>query len=459
MSEGLHSGGGDGRRLSLSFASPEDFAAEYRRNVAKGGAFVPTNVGFELRETVRVCLELAWRSETVELEAEIVHVVPRELAGAGATPGVAVQFLLPASQLRLRLSRIAEEAAVQAASPDPAQRFFEDVDLGDPTDPEPSDTTLAADLSPETTDPSARALETSEGLYTKVGQRTARAPREAARVKLLLRTPDGEREGYTRDISRSGVLVSADGSDVPVGTRVGLRFTHPFSAEAFDIEGVVARHVEGEGTVAALGIHFEVARDREAEVALFLHDLSSADHARRLGGIRGAVPPNGIADLLQGLGKSAPSGTLTIQRRGEEACVAFEDGGLRYSRLGALAGVKALARILSWRDGTFEFHAHVDPLADEGPPAPLEGEILKAAIAMDEAMRSQAAPDPAAQVRLRNPPGAGEREALGNVELAVLDLAEASFTVRRILDVIPDSDARIQNALLTLHERGFIHFS
>ena len=46
--------------------------------------------------------------------------------------------------------------------------------------------------------------------------------------------------------------------------------------------------------------------------------------------------------------------------------------------------------------------------------------------------------------------------ALGKTEEAVLDLAAAGFTVRRILDVIPEDDAQVSAALLALCERGIL---
>jgi hypothetical protein len=46
--------------------------------------------------------------------------------------------------------------------------------------------------------------------------------------------------------------------------------------------------------------------------------------------------------------------------------------------------------------------------------------------------------------------------ALAKTEEAVLDLAAAGFTVRRILDVIPEDDAQVSAALLALVERGVL---
>ena len=45
---------------------------------------------------------------------------------------------------------------------------------------------------------------------------------------------------------------------------------------------------------------------------------------------------------------------------------------------------------------------------------------------------------------------------IGKTEQAVLELAAAGFTVRRILDVIPENDAAIRSAISALLDRGII---
>ena len=51
-----------------------------------------------------------------------------------------------------------------------------------------------------------------------------------------------------------------------------------------------------------------------------------------------------------------------------------------------------------------------------------------------------------------------DREDLSKVEAAVLDLARAGFTVRRILDFIPEPDSEIYRALESLSDRAAISF-
>ncbi len=120
-------------------------------------------------------------------------------------------------------------------------------------------------------------------------------------------------------------------------------------------------------------------------------------------------------------------------------------------------GVKALARILSWRDGFFEFRAHVDPLSDGHTKVPMEAALLDALRALDENNRLSS-PQLPASARLEV---ARDRldtlgQPIGKTEQAILELAAAGFTVRRILDVIPEDDAAIRSAITALLDRGII---
>ena len=65
----------EGRSLRVAFESEESFRREYQTNIANGGIFIATNVGFAAREVVRVEIALEYCDEHIELEGEIVHVV------------------------------------------------------------------------------------------------------------------------------------------------------------------------------------------------------------------------------------------------------------------------------------------------------------------------------------------------------------------------------------------------
>ena len=157
-------------------------------------------------------------------------------------------------------------------------------------------------------------------------------------------------------------------------------------------------------------------------------------------------------------GKFSRAGTLTATSGSEEGIVAFEGGCLRYCRLGALTGTKALARLLSWEGGHFEFHSEVDPLAEEQRPDPARRRAARGgAPARRDAPRRARHPRPErAAAPRRQGARAARRGPLSKTEEAVVDLAAAGLTVRRLLDVIPESDAQILEAIRSLAERGLV---
>jgi hypothetical protein len=407
------------RRLTLRFDDPVAFRKEYRENIVQGGAFIRTTQSFSLRDAVVVEVTLAFANVVTELDAEVVHVVSSEHAGA-ANAGVAVQFLVPAAELRDRFERYVPQngRAEPAAAPPQAA----------PRKPAP-------EADPEDED-------------------KRRKKRGKARVTAKVETSHFTLDGSTRDLSENGVLLSVDGSDLPVGKAVRLTLVHPESHESFELSGRVARHVEGEGTVAAVAIELDGAG---AGFEGFVRDAQAVDVRRRERGIAGSIEELGMGNLVQMFGKFSRAGTLTASSGSEEGIASFEGGLLRHCRLGALSGTKALARLLSWESGHFEFHSELDPLSEPPAPMPLEAALLEAARQLDEMRRVEPGTlDPNARLRLDVKALASHDSTFTKTEEAVVDLAGAGLTVRRLLDVIPESDAQILEAIRSLAERGLV---
>jgi Tfp pilus assembly protein PilZ len=393
------------RVLRISFSDAEAFQREYVENLVNGGVFVSTSQMFELREAVRVEIVLTFCKKKLRLNGEIVHRLPREMAQVGATPGVAVQFEGSVQEIRARLDPLV-------------------IACGSPAH-QPADS----------------------------GRRSH--PRMAARVAARIEGEGQKIAGQTRNLSRSGVLVAVAGESPAVGERVRLTLEHPTSGEAMQVDARVARQIETASAVAALGMEFETPAERKGELERFVEDVQTAEHTRRLGGISGAISALGAQDLLQMFGASAQIGTLIFKRGEDEALVGFEAGVLRFARLGPITGMKALVRMLTWKEGTFEFHARLDPVPHPEALLPLEAALLDAVRQIDEGNRID---------RRRIPPDAKPRvheasiDQKGKTVEAVLDLARAGFSVQRILDVIPEPDSEIYAALVQLLDSGAISF-
>jgi len=395
------------RVFKLEFASAEDFQREHTANLVNGGVFIATKEPATPRELVSVELSLAGESNKIRLEGEIVHIVPPTMAQAGAVPGVAVQFACTQTALRAAL-----EPLVQAA--------------GAPR-PEPPDS----------------------------GRR--KAPRVPAQVPIRIKAPGVSLSGHTRDISLCGVLVSVPGDSLPVGSRVQLTVEHPTNGESFAVAATVTRQVASKGGVVALAIEFDPTPERQDELHSFIADVQGAEHSRRLGGMRGSLSEIGPQNLLQMLGKTAPHGTLTVTHENEEAVIGFEGQMLCYTQLGSISGMKALTRVLGWDDGAFEFHARFEPRVSEDPPMLLDAALLEATRNLDElrTLDLSVLPPDAKVCFASAPVGPGGAE-ISKVEDAVLDLARGEFTIRRIVDMIPEPDVEILRALTFLADLGSI---
>jgi Tfp pilus assembly protein PilZ len=401
---------GGNRTLRISFDTPESFRAEYASSLCNGGAFIATDDEFALRETVRVEVQLCYQHRAIGFESEVVHIVPPEMAQMGGRAGVAVQFKGKASDVRATLERLVGETLPPPAPPPPPR-------------------------------PEAASRATA---------------RTTARVAALIESDGAVIEGRTRNLSRSGVLVSVAAADLPVGRPVQITLTHPISGERMTVAGRVAREVRSQGEVSALAFEFtpdEAERDR---VGHFVEAIQETEHTRRLGGITGAIQEIGPQDLIQMFATTATRGTLYLRNGHDEGMVGFDSGLIRYIQLGAATGMKALMRMIDWREGSFEFQARLEDVEEVEAPLPLQAALLDATRRLDEQKRD-ATRRFSLDMRFNvNDASDALTSSLTKVEDAVIDLARAGFTVQRMLDVIPEPDPEIFRALDSLADQAVL---
>ena len=395
--------GNDLPSLRVSFESPEIFQREFDSNLTNGGAFVRTEEHFALRQAIDVELCFEYSGHSLTLRAEVVHIVPPEMAGVGGAPGVAVQFQLPVRDLREQLGALAIPV------PD------------------------------------------SAGSRVDSGQRGS--PRKPVRVAAQIRGDHEVVSGHTRNLSLTGVLIGVGGQAVALGETVSVMLEHPTTGEQRVIAGRVARQVVSNGEVSALAVEFTLSEAEREETERFVETLQGVEHTRRLGGISGPIGDIGPQSLLQMFAISSQRGTLMLRSDQEEGVICFDAGLLRLAQLGSMTGMKALVRMLSWRTGVFEFHARIDEREINDAPFPLEAALFDAVRQIDEGATVDQKNFPL-QAKLARRAG-GDLDAFATpskVEAAVLDLATAGFTVQRALEVIPEPDPEIFRALQTLVE-------
>ncbi|MBW2291870.1 MAG: PilZ domain-containing protein [Deltaproteobacteria bacterium] len=399
--------------LAVVFTDMESFAREFHENLLKGGIFIKCDETLALLSRVEVGLDLQFCHKSIVLKGEVVHCVPIELASAGAVPGVAVQFDRSISDLR---------------------NIFGDL----------------VGAIPEPTEPSSKEP-------AEPGADRRKAERYPARVVAKVRNTEGEElEGMTRNLSGSGILFSLAGEPLPMGGQVIVTLTNPKSGEVLEIPAEVVRHLEGEaGDVQALGIRFSPDERYQGKTKRFLRRLRDSEHTRRLGGISGEIQELGLVNLLQSFGLSSREGTITVARDNQEGYIAFSEGALVATCVGRVTGIKALARLMRWKTGRFEFHARIDAQIVRDTPVSLEGAILNAMREIDEADRDANLQfEPGATFELAAEVANDFGSDLGKIEGAILDLVRVGANVRKLLDVIPESDANIHGALANLIEQG-----
>jgi len=401
---------GDNRTLRVSFESDEAFRREYESNLCNGGVFIPGEESFELREIVRIEVQLSYVDRAIGLDAEVVHIVPPEMAQMGGTPGVAVQFKGNVADVRATLEQlVGQELPTSVATPAPR--------------PEASKRT---------------------------------AERSTARVAARIDGGEAVVDGCTRNLSRTGVLVGVQGESVPVGENVQLTLKHPTTGEEMGVQGRVVREVRSGGEVSAVAIQFDPEESARDSVEEFVNEVQNAEHTRRLGGITGAIEELGPQNLLQMFATTAPKGTLYLRKDQEDGMIGFEGGLMRFCCLGSATGMKALVRMLSWRDGAFEFHAHLEEVKTADPPLPLEAALLDAVRQVDED-RPVESRRFSLQTHFTVNEGADRcGSQLDKLEAAILDLARAGFSVQRMLDVIPEPDPEIFRSLESLADDELI---
>ncbi len=409
------------KRLRFDFATEETFVTEFNDNISKGGVFVETTDDFEIRERVTVELRLLYCRKQITLGGEVVHVIPPEMVKAGAKPGVALHLDAAASDLRQKFESVLGPIA-ENAPPKPAK--------------------------------------------CEEGDDRRSSKRAAARVTAKVSADDmSDFVVHTRDISETGVAVSAGSKDLEVGKKVELEINEPVSGKALPIRGEVVREMVGDdGEVAAVGIQFDANEPpTDGEVADFIDKVAKGGHSRSLGAVSGEITRRGIRETLDLLGGAAPQGTLILRRGQREGFVAMLQGYLLAAVNGKRTGIPALAELLSWRSGDYRFETHVSDGVGGHAPVPLREAISQATELLERATARQRQGEKRAfhihsEAVVQLEPGAQVQSfsGLGKTERALLDLATVGMTVAKMQSVIPEDDAAIRSALENLLEQGYV---
>ena len=397
--------------LGVAFSTEREFLEEYSENISKGGIFVKTDANYELRQQVRVEIRLTYCRKQVSLDGEVVHVIPKELESTGAVPGVALQLIDTVEQLRARFESVADVSDSECPVPAPSGR--------------------------------------------------REAPRSPARVAAKVNSGNDDTfVVHTRDISKSGVLVSAGEAALEVGQKVKMSLTDPVSGKELPVEGEVVRHLTADdGEVAAVGIQFNPEPPDPNDVQEFVDRVTGSEHSRNLGSIGGPISEFGVEKTLEMFGCTAPQGTLILRSGEKEGFVAVSQGYLLAAVNGSRTGIAALAELLSWRTGTINFETHLASELQGQGRAPLDQALASAKALLAKAAAKQGhGPAIPRTATLAVHPSAHETSfsSLSKLEEALIDLSVAGMRIDKVLEVIPEPEETILRAIQGLREQGLI---
>jgi Tfp pilus assembly protein PilZ len=398
------------RTLRVEFASLNDFQREYQRNIANGGVFVETREQFEFREVVEVELALLFCGRIVPIQSEVVG---RSDAAAGSerAVGVALQFLDPIDELRALFSELVGIA---------------------PGAPDRSDATWLERAGP-----------------------TRRHERSIVYAPIQLFAASGVLSGHTRNLSRSGALVTIDEGIPPrPGEALALEVCHPRTGRAQRIAARVVRnstHVRDRSSVALI---FEIEPADEEHIAKFIQEICVGHGSGPMEAITGPIQILGLPSLVQMFSSGSEGGTLTVHTGEASGRIVFANGGLQHASVGPVTGLKALSRVLTWKTGRFEFVPVVDPADRTDEAVPMYGAVLEALQFVDELGRLDIEQLPlAARVQRAAGPTAEE---LDKLDADILALADEEISIAHIVDSTPVFDAQVYQSLLALLERGLL---
>ena len=299
--------------------------------------------------------------------------------------------------------------------------------------------------------------EDSEALQEDPNERThySRAVRYAMRMGVRVRVPGaGDLPGRTRNVSRSGLLLSVPGEGMAVGAEIDVALISPLLEAPVEVAARVVRQLQAPGAVPGIAVAMQAAA-REREISHLIEEHVRALCAPGRRSLSDRFGAGGAGSVLRFIAGLPETGTLIFEHGPEEALVVVGSGCLRAAEIGPARGLKALARILAWPEGSYELCEGLLLPADPEPPLPIDEAIARA---LELAERPMDAPVLAADACFTVHRSRLEalHPSLSAAETAVLSLAGRGFTLRRILDGAPESDGALLRALMSLLDQRIV---
>jgi hypothetical protein len=284
-----------------------------------------------------------------------------------------------------------------------------------------------------------------------------RSPRSHSDADIIIASPDGDFSGTTANICYTGVLALIPMVSIPIGTVVRVHLANPTVELDLTVDGKIIHRRRCDGGVTAHGIQLHYPADRIDEVMAFIEFLQSFDRARRLAIVSGEIDASGLGAVLDMFMNTAPSGTLCVSRGEDEGKIVFSENYILRCTVGMVSGMKALARLVRWAEGRFEFHNDLQLSGEPDDPQPFDAAMMVASIQADELARIGFDASATSDTFRIDPEGRKTHyESLTDLEREVFECAAEGFSVGAISDVVTAPDADIYKAFVVLLDLGVI---
>lgn len=171
--------------------------------------------------------------------------------------------------------------------------------------------------------------------------------------------------------------------------------------------------------------------------------------------MEGTLGQLAVTDLLQILGQNHKSGQLELSGPRGAARVRLHGGQVAEAQAEGVGGVKALFRLLQWKDGLFSFVPSES--TDSGDINRSVEELLLEGLRQADEMPALRAelPDPTTRIGM-TPAGVNLSGEQHPVTAEILELGRAGATVAEILERSRATDYSAAQALLTLLRKGLL---
>jgi hypothetical protein len=303
-------------------------------------------------------------------------------------------------------------------------------------------------------------LEAATGLDLAGGSSARRSSRErrsqlSPNADIFVDTPKGEFSGCTASICYTGVLALLPSASIPIGTAVDVCLSYPSVELEITIAGKIIHNRRCDGGVTAHAIQLHYPAERVDETMAFIEFLQNFNSARRDALIAGKIGKDGLGPILDMFVNTSPSGTLKVKNGNYEGRIVFSENYILRCALSMATGVKALARMFRWTEGSFEFHRDLQMAGVRPDPQPLEVAMMMASVQMDEMGRAGVDSfEPDETFRVADGVNGEVRDSLDDLEREVLEFAGDGFSVEAVSDMTTAPDSDIYSALGRLLERG-----